>query len=250
MKTRQYLIWFVICALCVASVPCRAQQPEKNPVVQTSASGKEIKYKPVAAEKKASAQKKKSSAPKKKAPAGKKKPSVQKKKGKQTKKDTGGRYIALKTNVPFLAVAVSNLALEVQVHEHVTIDFPVMWSISDIEREHAIRGIGFQPEGRWWLDRAGKGHFFGLHAHVAWFNMKWEEKRYQTEKRPLAGAGVSYGYKLPLGKHWGAEFNVGFGYANMKYNTYYNIENGAQLDARNRHYWGITRAGVSLVYRF
>lgn len=156
----------------------------------------------------------------------------------------------MKTNIPFDALAVQNLALEVQVHKHITIDLPVMWSISDIEREHAIRGIAFQPEGRWWLKEAGTGHFFGLHTHVAWFNAKWEDNRYQTRKRPLAGAGISYGYKLPLSAHWGAEFNIGAGYANMKYDTFYNIENGAWLETHIRHYWGITRAGLSLVYRF
>ena len=172
-------------------------------------------------------------------------------KGKQRKQpQKPQRYIALKTNVPFQALAIHNLAVEVQVHEHVTVDIPVMWSISDIEREHAVRGIAFQPEGRWWLKEAGAGHFFGLHAHAAWFNLKWEDNRYQTGKRPLLGAGISYGYKLPLSSHWGAEFNIGAGYANMKYDTFYNIENGARLDTRIRHYWGITRAGISLVYRF
>ena len=175
--------------------------------------------------------------------AGKKKNTVQ-------KKSKERRYIALKTNIPFLALSMHNLALEMQVHKHVTIDFPVIWSISDIEREHAVRGIAFQPEGRWWLKQAGKGHFFGVHAHAAWFNMKWEKNRYQTESRPLLGAGISYGYKLPISGHWGAEFNIGAGYANMKYNTYYNIENGAKLDTRKRNYWGITRVGASLVYRF
>lgn len=160
------------------------------------------------------------------------------------------RYIALKSNVPFQALSIHNLAVEVQVHKQITVDFPVMWSISDIEREHAVRGIAFQPEGRWWLKKAGTGHFFGVHAHAAWFNLKWEDNRYQTGKRPLLGAGISYGYKLPLSAHWGAEFNIGAGYANMKYDTFYNIENGAQLDTRIRHYWGITRAGISLVYRF
>ena len=175
--------------------------------------------------------------------AGKKKNTVQ-------KKSKERRYIALKTNIPFLALSMHNLALEMQVHKHVTIDFPVIWSISDIEREHAVRGIAFQPEGRWWLKQAGKGHFFGVHAHAAWFNMKWEKNRYQTESRPLLGAGISYGYKLPISGHWGAEFNIGAGYANMKYNTYYNIENGAKLDTRKRNYWGITRVGASLIYRF
>ena len=85
---------------------------------------------------------------------------------------------------------------------------------------------------------------------VAWFNVKWNDDRYQDTDRPLLGAGISYGYKLPLSKHWGAEFNLGVGYANMKYDTYYNVNNGAQLDTRVRHYWGITRVGASLVYRF
>ena len=156
----------------------------------------------------------------------------------------------MKANVPFLAVVVPNIALEVQLHKHISLDFPVMWSISDIEREHALRAIAFQPEGRWWLNSVGDGHFFGIHAHIAWFNMKWENNRYQTEKRPLAGVGISYGYKLPLSAHWGAEFNIGAGYANMKYNSFYNIENGAKLDTRIKHYWGITRVGLSLVYRF
>lgn len=171
-----------------------------------------------------------------------------KKQPKQQKKEK--RYVALKSNIPFQALSMHNLAVEVQVHKQITVDFPVMWSISDIEREHAVRGIAFQPEGRWWLKKAGTGHFFGIHAHAAWFNLKWEDNRYQTDKRPLLGAGISYGYKLPLSAHWGAEFNIGAGYANMKYDTFYNVENGAQLDTRIRHYWGITRVGISLVYRF
>lgn len=143
-----------------------------------------------------------------------------------------------------------NLAIEIKLHKHISIDFPVMWSIGDIEREHGLHTIAFQPEGRWWLKSAGEGHFFGLHAHAAWFNLKWEDTRYQSEQYPLLGAGISYGYKLPFSEHWGAEFTLGAGYANMKYNTYYNIENGAKLDTRKRNYWGITRVGASLVYRF
>ena len=50
----------------------------------------------------------------------------------------------------------------------------------------------------------------------------------------------------PLGK----EFTLGAGYANMKYDTYYNIDNGAQIETRSRNYWGITRLGLSLSYHF
>lgn len=161
------------------------------------------------------------------------------------------RFVSLKTNVSLDAVAIQNIALEVGVHKHITVDFPIIWSISDIEREHGLRTMTFQPEGRWWLKPTEEGgHFFGLHTHFAWFNLKWNENRYQSFKRPLMGAGISYGYRLYIGKHWGAEINIGFGYANMKYDTYYNIENGAYIDTRIKNYWGITRAGLSLVYRF
>ena len=103
---------------------------------------------------------------------------------------------------------------------------------------------------RWRVKIARTGHFFGVHAHMAFFNVKWDENRYQDTGRPLLGAGVSYGYKLPLSRHWGAEFTLGAGYANMKYNTYYNIDNGAQIETRSRNYWGITRLGLSLSYHF
>ena len=161
-----------------------------------------------------------------------------------------GRYQALKTNVASDAIGVLNLAYEVQLHRKMTLDLPVMWSLWDAQREHALRVVALQPELRWWMgSKVGRGHFLGVHAHAAWFNFKWEDNRYQDAGRPLLGAGLSYGYKLPLGQHWGAEFNVGVGYANLKYNTYYNIENGALINTRIRHYWGLTRLGLSLVYR-
>lgn len=163
----------------------------------------------------------------------------------------GKRYLALKTNVLYDACTLLNLAVEMQVHKKITVELPLTCSLWDLESEHGVRTVALQPEARWWIgNEAGRGYFVGLHAHVAWFNVKWNDNRYQDIDRPLLGAGLSYGYKLPLSEHWGAEFTLGLGYANMKYNTYYNIDNGALLDTRVRHYWGVTRVGASLVYRF
>lgn len=96
----------------------------------------------------------------------------------------------------------------------------------------------------------GQGHFVGVHAHVGVFNVKWQDDRFQTAGRPLLGAGVTYGYSLPFSAHWGAEFLIGAGYANMKYDRFYNIDNGAKMGTDTFNYWGITRLGISLVYRF
>ena len=32
--------------------------------------------------------------------------------------------------------------------------------------------------------------------------------------------------------------------------TYYNMDNGARINTRTKNYWGITRVGLSVVYRF
>lgn len=164
---------------------------------------------------------------------------------------TPQRYIAVKTNLAYHAALVNNLAVEMQLSKHLSVELPLIWSSSEFNDKHALRAFAVQPEVRWWMSEAGRGHFFGLHAHVAWFNVKWENNRYQDVDRPLLGGGLSYGYLLPLSAHWGAEFTLGAGYANMKYDTYYNIDNGALFSTDDtKHYWGITRVGLSLVYRF
>lgn len=159
------------------------------------------------------------------------------------------RYSVLKTNLAAWAMTTVNLAYEVQVGRHFSLDLPVMWSSWDLAHTPALRIILFQPELRYWLFRPGRGHFLGLHAHVARYNLKWEEYRYQDTGYPLLGAGVGYGYALPLTDRWGMEFNLGVGYANSRYDTYHNVINGQLRDTRLLHYWGITRLGLSFIYK-
>ena len=163
---------------------------------------------------------------------------------------TSSRYVAVKTNLAAWAGTIMNLAADVQVSEHFSVELPVLWCPWHVSSKHAVKTFTIQPEGRYWLARPGEGHFFGVHAHIGWFNVKWNRDRYQDTSRPLLGAGISYGYLLPLGEHWAGEFTLGAGYANLKYNTYYNIGNGARIDTRTKNYWGITRVGISVVYRF
>ena len=163
---------------------------------------------------------------------------------------TSSRYVAVKTNLAAWAGTIMNLAADVQVGRHWSVELPVLWCPWYVSSEHAIKTFTIQPEARYWLSKPGKGHLFGVHAHVGWFNVKWNRDRYQDTDRPLLGAGISYGYLLPFNAHWAGEFTLGAGYANMRYDTYYNIDNGARIDTRTKNYWGITRVGLSVVYRF
>nr|WP_231590072.1 DUF3575 domain-containing protein [Bacteroides acidifaciens] len=161
-----------------------------------------------------------------------------------------GRYLGVKTNLAAWTGTIMNIAADVQVGKHLSVELPILWCPWHISGKHAVKTFTLQPEARYWLSKPGSGHFFGLHAHVGWFNVKWDRDRYQDADRPLLGTGVSYGYLLPLGGHWAGEFTLGAGYANMRYDTYYNIDNGARIDTRTKNYWGITRVGLSIVYRF
>ena len=163
---------------------------------------------------------------------------------------TSSRYVAVKTNLAAWAGTIMNLAADVQVSEHFSVELPVLWCPWYVSDKHAVKTCTIQPEARYWLSKPGKGHFFGVHAHVGWCNVKWNRDRYQDTDRPLLGAGISYGYLLPFNAHWAGEFTLGAGYANMRYDTYYNIDNGARIDTRTKNYWGITRVGLSVVYRF
>lgn len=150
MKSNRFMQRGFTLTLCLmVSLLVGAQTPKK-PRMQTSASPKETIYKSwedMQAELKTKSTPAKAPAQTGKSNAAKNKTVNKAPKEKKTATPTKS-YIALKTNVPFLAVGIQNLAIEIKLHKHISIDFPVMWSIGDIEREHGLHTIAFQPEGR------------------------------------------------------------------------------------------------------
>ncbi len=161
-----------------------------------------------------------------------------------------GRYLGLKTNLVAWAGVIMNFAVDYEVADRLSVELPVLYSPWYVGEQHAVKTFTVQPEVRYWLRGAGEGHFFGAHLTASWYSVKWDQNRYQDTDRPLLGVGISYGYLLPIAKNWMAEFTIGAGYANTKYDTFYNIDNGARIDTQTKNYWGITRVGASLVYRF
>lgn len=166
---------------------------------------------------------------------------------------TETRFFAVKTNLLFNAVLCANLGFEVELWPKWSLDVPVWYSPYDITSTHKLRLLATQPEIRRWLKKAGEGHFFGLHTHVAGFNVAINAHgRYQDPNHALWGMGLSYGYAMHLDKaeHWGVEFNIGAGFAEYDYDVYYNRNNGQKFRSGSATYFGITRAGVTLSYKW
>lgn len=162
--------------------------------------------------------------------------------------DSFEQQLRLKTNVLPWLVAVPNLGAEYVIGDKWSATLDVWfcpWKISD---RYSIKTIAIFPEGRWWLKRNNKGSFFNIHLNLAWFNVRANSYRYQDTSRPLLGAGIGYGYRVKLSDRWGFEFEIGAGMANIKYDRFYNVKNGALKDTRVSTYWGIDRLSIAFTY--
>ena len=161
--------------------------------------------------------------------------------------------IAIKNNLLFDAALVTNIGIEISPWTHWSLDIPVWYSPYNISSTRKIRLLAVQPEIRWWPKQAMDGHFVGFHTHAAGFNIALNDyARYQDPNHALWGLGVSYGYAMTLGKstHWGLEFTLGAGFARYHYDAYRNECKGQKFRSGSDCYWGITRAGVTLSYRW
>lgn len=157
--------------------------------------------------------------------------------------------IAVKTNVLGDAMGSLNLGIEGRLADRWTMDLSGHldpWTRKDgALTRHAF----LQPEARWWFCDTFSGHFLGLHAHGGIFNASMLlDSRYQGW---FAGVGLAYGYDLILSRHWNLEFEIGAGYAYTRYDQFECDVCGATLaEDLTYHYWGITKAAVSLVFLF
>jgi hypothetical protein len=169
---------------------------------------------------------------------------------------------AVKTNLLLLGIdAIANAGGEIFLPSfkghHFSIDVSLIYSPYTVARNWKLRALAFQPEVRWWFRKKqpSGGHFLGLHAHVAWYNVATNSHYYYQDRNgttPLWGAGVSYGYAvaLPWWEHCSMEFTLGAGYARLDYDVFYNVPNGAKYASETTNYRGLTRAGLSFIYHF
>lgn len=156
--------------------------------------------------------------------------------------------LRLKTNfLPWL-VAVPNIGAEYVIADKWSATLDVWYSPWKISDKFSVKNVAVLPAVRFWFKDTTKGSYLNLHFNIAWFNVRFNDYRYQDRGTPLLGAGIGYGYRVNVNEHWGFEFEIGAGYSRVKYDRYYNINNGALKDTRSTSYFGIDRAAISLTY--
>lgn len=156
--------------------------------------------------------------------------------------------LLIRSNVLPWVIGVPNLGLEFGLAPKwsMVVDaWYCPWKVSD---KYSLKTVALMPEFRFWLRSNRKGSFFDIHFNAVWYNARFKDYRYQDISRPLLGGGIGYGYRLEIGSRWGVEFEIGAGMANLKYQRFYNVENGAAIDTRITTYWGIDRAAITFTY--
>lgn len=166
--------------------------------------------------------------------------------------------IGLKANLLYGGIALApNLHAELGLSSRSTIDVGGSYngwnrkgSTDDNRKLVHLVGIA---EYRYWLCERFSGHFVGAHAIGTHYNISGHkipglfDKEYRYEGHGF-GAGVSYGYMLPLGKRWGLEGNIGLGVMHMNYEKYGCNKCDELIGKHKKTYIGPTRAGISLIF--
>lgn len=169
------------------------------------------------------------------------------------------RKLHLKTNVLGLSLAISNIAVEVDLAKHWSLTVPVYYSaLNYFVQTIKFRTLAVQPEIRYWFNSENTKWFIGAHFNYAQYNVAVNgDYRYQDHdgKSPAIGGGISGGYRMPISKDrkWHVEFALGAGAFPLHYDRFINTpgtKDGLLLDTNRFTYWGIDHASVSFSYSF
>ncbi|MCD7709092.1 MAG: DUF3575 domain-containing protein [Clostridiales bacterium] len=167
------------------------------------------------------------------------------------------RRLNFLSNAVYWCAAVSNVAVEIDLCDHLSFYFPVNYSAwnyfkSDIK----FRVLAFQPEFRYWFStKSGynAGWFVGAHFGLAEYDIATHgEYRIQDHdgKRPGLGGGIAGGYRLPLTKNrrWNVEFSLGVGVYSLYDDIFHNYSEGLMTSSGKKTYIGPDQLNVSFSY--
>jgi len=169
-------------------------------------------------------------------------------------------YIAIKNNLLYDAVLLPNLSVEAYLGAQWSLALNgnlSWWRFNEpVQHEwyHRIQTVG--AELRYWYDSPFPlhGQAIGLYGTTGNYDLRlfptnansngWQSNRSWS-------VGLSYAYSVPISCYFNMEFGISLGYVGGKYYKYnYCLEDEwwAQQEEKNRHYFGPTQAGVSLVW--
>ena len=169
--------------------------------------------------------------------------------------------VAVKTNLLYGALTYTpNLAIEIGLGKRTTLNISGglnYWNMNNtVDTGKKIAHWIVQPEFRYWTCQRFNGHFFGVNAAYSLYNLGGRELpillgKYSELYRyngSAYGGGLSYGYMVNLTPRFALEFEIGAGYMHLDYNKFHAFKYGKFIGRDSHDYFGVTKAGVTLVW--
>lgn len=165
----------------------------------------------------------------------------------EPKVQTCNSHISLRANLLRWATLTPDLGIEWQFARRwsVAVDGSwTSWSWDNKNRRYALWEVA--PEVRYYFSENNK-FYLGAQYKIGEFNYKLSGTGKQGD---LQGGGITLGYKLPIGKSFALDFNVGAGCLHTDYETY-QVTDGVRVKDgdRSKNVWGVTDLGVTLVWK-
>ena len=173
-----------------------------------------------------------------------------------------GQRVGIKTNFVGDGFLSPNLGVEFGLAPKWTLDMTGQvnfWDVNNHKWKHWL----LQPEFRYWFCERFAGNFLAFHAiggeynfgHIKnGINLLGSDFRNLADRRYQgwgAGLGIGYGHSWVLGMHWNLEAELGIGWIYTRYDVYPCVECGSKIASdQSHHYFGPTKAALSLVYLF
>lgn len=170
---------------------------------------------------------------------------------------------ALRTNMLFDALAAPTVGAELYLGHNFSVQgqWTYAWW-SHRSKNFFWRIYGGDLGLRWWFGRQSRqrplsGHHIGIYAQALIWDFELGGRGYMGGvpggaiwNRANIGAGVEYGYSMPLADRWNIDFSIGIGYLGGACREYL-PECGYYVwqSTRNLNYIGPTKAEISLVYK-
>ena len=115
------------------------------------------------------------------------------------------------------------------------------WSWKNGDRTYYFRHLN--PELRYYWS-AQRCFYTGAEFHSGSFDVKLNDT---GRKGDFTGYGLTTGYVLYINRSLAVDFNIGLGYTRVDYDKY--LLPGYNIESQKRNLWGLTQAGISLVWK-
>jgi hypothetical protein len=159
---------------------------------------------------------------------------------------------AVKTNALYWTTATPNVGVEFALANRWTVDLSGgynPWTLSSKEN-FKLKHFQISPEIRYWFCESFQGHFIGINGVYTQFNVGAIPYILKDARKQgwAAGAGLTFGYAVPIARRWNLELTAGAGCWFTKHDEFESRKCGLFQQRIENFKVGPTSLGITFVY--